>query len=77
MGQQRKIFQMRKQDKTPEKLNEVEKSNLPNKEFRAVVVKMMKELGMRLDVHSEKLKVFNKELENINKKPKRDEDYNN
>ena len=43
----------------------MEIGNLPEKEFRVVIVKMIKELGRRMDTQSEKLKVFNKELENI------------
>ena len=42
----------------------MEVSNLPEKKFRVVVVKMLKELGRRLDEQSEKIEVFNKELEN-------------
>ena len=39
--------------------------NLPIKEFRVMIVKMIKELGRRMDAQSEKLEVFNKELGNI------------
>ena len=39
-------------------------SDLPNKEFK---VKMLRELRRRLKEQSEKLEVFNKELENIKK----------
>ena len=36
---------MKEQDKTPEKqLNEVEIGNLPEKEFRIIIVKMIKDL---------------------------------
>ena len=36
---------MKKQDKTPEKqLNEVEIGNLPEKEFRIMIVKMIQDL---------------------------------
>ena len=60
------MFQTKEQDKTPEEeLSKVEIGNLPKKEFRVVIVKMIKELGRRMDTQSEKLKVFNKELENI------------
>ena len=35
------MYQMKEQDKTPEKLlNEVEIGNLPEKEFRIMIVKM-------------------------------------
>ena len=57
---------MRDQDKTLEKEpSEVEIGNLPKKDFRVVIIKMIKELGRRMDAQSKKLEVFNKELENI------------
>ena len=53
------------QDKTPEEeLSEVKISNLLNKEFKVMIIKMPSEIGRRMDEHSEK---FNKELENIEK----------
>ena len=55
---------MKEQDKTPEELSEVVKSNLPDKEFKVMIIKMLNELRRRMDEHSEK---FNKQLENINK----------
>ena len=39
--------------------NETEISNLPDKEFKALVIKMLTELGKRIDEHNEN---FNKEL---------------
>ena len=55
------MFQTKEQDKTPEKeLSEVEIGNLPKKEFRVMVIKMIKELRKRMDAQNEKL-VFNKE----------------
>ena len=40
MKRQRAIYQIKEQDKTPEKqLNEVEVGNLPEKEFRIMIVK--------------------------------------
>ena len=39
------MYQMKEQDKTPEKqLNEVEIGNLPEKEFRIMLVKMIQDL---------------------------------
>ena len=41
MKRQRTKYQMKEKDKTPEKqLNEVELGNLPEKEFRIMIVKM-------------------------------------
>ena len=51
MRQQRNVFQMKEDDKTPEELNEVEISFLPMKELRAVLVKMMKELRRTTGMH--------------------------
>ena len=45
----------------------MEISNLFNKEFTIMIVKMFKELRRRLDEESQKLEVFNTELENIKK----------
>ena len=42
---QRTLYQVKEQDETPEKqLNEVEIGNLPEKEFRIMVVKMIQDL---------------------------------
>ena len=78
MRWQKNMSQMKEQDKTPEEeLSEVEIGNLPEKEFRVMIIKVMKELGRRMDAQNEKLEVFNKELENIKEQPNRDEEYNN
>ena len=43
------MYQMKEQDKTPEKqLNEVEIGNLPEKEFR-MIVKMIQDLRIRME----------------------------
>ena len=44
MRQQRNIFEMKKQDKILEELNEVEIKNLPYKDFKVVTIKMINEL---------------------------------
>lgn len=43
-------------------LNEVKLSNPTDKEFKVIVIKMLTELGRRIDEFSEN---FNKEIENI------------
>ena len=49
MKRQRNTFQT-KQDKTSEKeLNKTEISNLPAKEFKVIIIKMLTELGRRID----------------------------
>ena len=46
MKRQRAMYQMKEQEKTPEKqLNEVEIGNLPEKEFRIMIVKKIQDLG--------------------------------
>ena len=50
MRQQSSIFEMKKQDKTPEEeLSEVEISNLPDKEFKVMIKKMLNKLGRRME----------------------------
>ena len=45
-----------KQDKTTEKqLNEVEIGNLPEKELRIMIVKMIQDLGKRMEAKIEKM----------------------
>ena len=49
MKRQRAIYQMKEHDKTPERqLNEVEIGNLPEKEFRIMIVKMIQDLRKRM-----------------------------
>ena len=57
------MVQMKEQCKIPEEQNEVEISlpnNLPNKEFKLKIIKMLNKLRRRVGAHSEK---FNKALE--------------
>ena len=56
---------MKEQDKTPEKqVNEVEIGNLPGKVFRIMIVKMIQDLGKRMEAKIEKMQeMFNKNLE--------------
>ena len=57
---------MKEQNKTPEKqLNEVEIGNLPEKEFRIMIVKMVQNLGKRMEAKIGKMQeMFTKELKN-------------
>ena len=71
------MFQMKKQDKTiEEELSEVDVSKLPEKEFKEMILKMLKKLGRRLDEKSQNSKVSNKEFKNIKINQTRDEEYN-
>ena len=58
---------MKEQDKTPEKqLNEVEISNLPEKEFRIMIMRMIKDLGQRMEAKMKKMQeMFNEDLEEL------------
>ena len=64
------MYQMKEQDKTPQKqLNEVEVGKLPEKEFQIMIVKMIQDLGKRMEVKIEKMQeMFNKDLEEPKKK---------
>ena len=70
------MFKMKEQDKNPEEqLSEVEIGNLPEKEFRIMIVKMIQDLGKRMEAQIEKTQEkFNKELEELKN---RDEQNNN
>ena len=48
------MFQTKEQDKIPGELSEVQINNYPNKEFKVMIIKMLKELGRRINEHSEK-----------------------
>ena len=64
------MYQMKEQDKTPEKqLNEVEIGNLPEKEFRIMIVKMIQDLGKRMDTKIENMQeMIDKDLEELKNK---------
>ena len=65
MKRQRNTFHATEQDKAPEKgLNETEISDLLDKEFKQNIIRMLTDIGRRLDEHSE---LISKELENIKK----------
>ena len=67
MKRQRVRYQMKEQDKTPEKkLNEVEIGNLTEKECRIMIVKMIQSLRKRMEAKIEKIQeMFNKDLEEL------------
>ena len=66
MKKQKVMSLMKGQDKTPEKLlNEMEISNLPGKEFRIMIVKMVQDLGKTMEKMQE---MFVKDLEELKNK---------
>ena len=71
MRRQRSSFQTNELDKNTRKktLNDEEVGNLPEKEFRAMIVKMIQNPGKRIETQTENLKeMFNKELEDLKSK---------
>ena len=64
------MYQMKEQDKTPEKqLNEVEIGNIPEKEFRIMIVKMIQDLRKTMEAKIEKMQeMFNIDLEELKNK---------
>ena len=64
------MFQTKEQDKTlEERLDEVETGNLPEKEFRVMIVKMTQDLRNRMEAQTEKIQIiFNKDLEDLKNK---------
>ena len=61
---------MKEQDKTPEKqLNEVEIGNLPGKEFRVMIVKMIQDIRKKMEAKIKNMQeMFNKDLEELKNK---------
>ena len=70
MKRQRAMYQMKEQDKTPEKqLNEMDIGNLPEKEFRITIVKMNQQFRKRMEAKIEKMQeMFKKDLEELKNK---------
>ena len=64
------MSQRKGQDKTPEKqLNEMDTGNLPEKELKIMIVKMIQDLGKRMEANIEKMqKMFTKNLEELKNK---------
>ena len=64
------MYQMKEQDKNPEKqLNEVEIGNLPEKQYRLMIVKIIQDLGKRMEAKIKKMQeMFNKDLEELKNK---------
>ena len=69
-----------KQEKTPDnKLNEMEANNLPETEFKIMVIRMLSKLRERMNEHNENLNRDSKHKKghrNHKKEPDRNEEYN-
>ena len=70
MRWQKNMSQMKEQGKNlQDQINEEEKGNLPEKEFRVMVVKMIRNLGNRTEARIEKIQeMFNRDLEELKSK---------
>ena len=70
MRHQRSSFKTKEQDKNTQKPpNDEEIGNLPEKEFRVMTVKMIQDLGKRMETQIENLReMFNKELKDLKNK---------
>ena len=62
------MFQTKEQHKTTEELSNVDIGDLPEKEFRVKIIKMIQELRRRMDAPSKKLEVF-KRVRKYKEKP--------
>ena len=63
------MYQMKEQDKNPEKQLSEEVGNLPEKEFRIIIVKMIQDLGKTMEAKIEKMQeMFNKDQEELKNK---------
>ena len=67
MRSQRNMLQIKEQGKNlQDQINEQEIGNLPEKEFRVMIVKMIQNLGNRTEARIEKIQeMFNKDLEEL------------
>ena len=66
MRRQKNILQAEEQDKNPQdQINEEEIGKLPEKEFRVMIVKVIQNLGTRMEKIQE---TFNKDLEELKSK---------
>ena len=70
MRQQKNMSQMKEQGKNlQDQINEEEIGNIPEKEFRLMIVKMIQNLRNRMETQIEKIQeVFNKDLEELKNK---------
>ena len=70
MKRQINMLQMKEQGKNlQDQINEDEIGNLPEKEFRVMIVKMIQNLGNRMEAQIEKIQeMFNKDLEELKSK---------
>ena len=80
MERQKRVSHMKEQNKPPKKeFTKMETSNIPDVEFKTLVIRILKELRRRVDKLSGN---FNKEIKDIkmekenSREPVRNEEYN-
>ena len=72
MKRQRTVTQMREKEKTPENQLSDEILSLQEKDFRLLMVKMMQDIGNKLEAKMDKLQeTLTKEIQDIKLKQKR------
>ena len=79
MGGQRNMPQVKEKENSPEELNAMEANNIPDTEFKVIVVKMLKELRGRMNELSENLNKYIvniKKPQKVSKEPVRNEEHN-
>ena len=63
------MSQIKRQDKTPEKqLNEMDTGNLPEKELKIMIVKMIQDLRKTVKMEEQRWSLFIKDLEELKNK---------
>ena len=79
MKRQRTITQMREKGKTPEnQLSHEEILSLQEKDFRLLMLKMMQDVGNKLEAKMDNLQeTLTKEIQDTKLKTRRDANYNN
>ena len=72
MKKQKVMSQMKRQDKTLEKLNEMDIGNLPEKELKVMIVKIIQDLGgKKMEAKIEKMQ------KNVFQRPRRTNEQTN
>ena len=56
------MFYIKEQNKIPWDLSKVEIGNLPDKEFKVMIINMTKEIGRRMDEQIEKLDLISSKI---------------
>ena len=78
MRRQKNMLQMKEQCKNlQDQINEEEIGNLPQKEFRVMIVKMIQNLRNRMEAQIEKIQEMIRRSRRTKEQTNRDEQHNN